>query len=165
MRKVIFMLLVIAASTFGNTEVSAQAPTKVKTYTKAIRRTGIHGASDGVVKAADTLANADAGNIGHPVTYAYDLAFRYKVKKLSGTLAGYATLWGTNDTVGGPWYPIKATRTTCPTCVDSMATFSNADSLQFTWIVPKSPFSHYAIDATTTGTVTATHTLVTDYKY
>jgi hypothetical protein len=155
------IILLLAAITIGSSvDVHAQGPTKYKKYTAAVKRD-----NTGTVVSTDTLTDGDNGTIGHPVTYAYDLTFNFKATRLSGTLAGYATLIGTSDSTNGPWYPIKGNRTQCNTCVDSLATFTDAATNTFTWMVPRSPFLYYKVLYYTTGTVTAITSLVTDYKY
>ena len=141
-------------------DANAQAPTQNKRFTAVTRYNNA-----GTPVSRDTITNAETGSIGHRVTYAYDLSFNYTITRLSGTLAGSSVLKGTNDTTLGPWHTVKGDTTQCSTCVVSTATLTNAATNTFTWRVKSSPFVYYRIQTTTTGTVTATHDLVTDYKY
>jgi hypothetical protein len=161
MKKVLLLLMLVATICVDS---YAQTPTRNKRFTAVTRRTG--GVDvNGTIKAADTLTNADTGTIGHAVNYAYDLSFNYTVTRLSGTLAGNVSLYGTNDSLNGPWVLIKADTSQCPSCALSTGTFTNAASNRFVYRVPRSPFTYYRLQTITSGTVTATHSLITDYKY
>ncbi len=161
MKKVLLLLMLVATICVDS---YAQAPTANKRFTDVTRRTGsVNTAS--VPKATDSLVNVDTGTIGHRVSYAYDLSFNYTVTRLSGTLAGSVTLHGTNDSVNGPWLHVKADTSQCKTCTVTTGTFTNAATNKFTFRVPRSPFTYYRLEAITSGTVIATHSLVTDYKY
>lgn len=153
----------MAATTICS-DAAAQAPTKNKRLTAVTRRTGSVTTAS-VPKATDSLVNVDTGTIGHVVNYAYDLSFNYTVTRLSGTLAGSVTLYGTNDSVNGPWRLVKADTAQCPACTVTTGTYSNAATNTFTFRVPRSPFTYYRLQGVTSGTVIATHALVTDYKY
>ena len=141
-------------------DANAQAPTQNKRFTTVTRYNNA-----GTPVSRDTITNAETGSIGHKVTYSYDLTFNYTITRLGGTLAGSSILKGTTDTANGPWHTVVGDTSQCATCVGAKATLTNAASNQFTWRVKASPFVYWRIYTTTTGTVTATHDLVTDYKY
>lgn len=157
------ILLLIAATTFLSTStVQAQAPIVTKSNTVIVKRN-----SSGTVVPIgnDTLTDGDNGSMSTYSRYSWNLTFKLNITRRSGTLAGYATLNGTDDTTNGPWYPIKGTRTECNTCVDSLATFTNAATNSFTWKIPHAQFLYYRVNYWTTGTVTATFNLLNYFNY
>ncbi len=160
MKNFIKMLLIAATTMICAAEIHAQAPIVTKSNKAVVMRN-----NSGTVVTVDTLADDDNGSFSTWSRYNWNLTFKLNISRHSGTLAGYATLTGADDTVNGPWYPLKGDLTQCNTCADSVVTFTNAATNSFTWKIPKAQFQYYRLNYNTTGTVTATFNLQNFFNY
>jgi len=96
----------------------------------------------------------------------YDVVVDMAITKISGTVAGTATLQGSMD--NATWYAITGNTTYCAACIGASATMTNtAGTKHYQWYVPHSAtgYLYYQLLAVPTGTMSATFNPTVSYRY
>jgi len=151
-----------AFNSYGHTPYMIRSYTTIGHYPYTVRLNGY-----------DTLSNADTSwaQIGYPNKY--NMIFDLYVTKLSGTLAGTAILKASNKAtvpaVGDfTWMPITGTSTYCTSCVStySVTIANTTGTAQYEWHVPydAADYNNWEIEVITSGTCTATYTVLPTYR-
>lgn len=148
MKKIVFLLALVAPFAFANTAKAQYVGARVFS-----------------LQVGDTLTNADSVYRSFQNTTAIaSMGIQVNVKTLSGTLAGKAYLYGSNDARNYTVVDSATYATTAPvgTIFGPTSAYTNVAKMT----EGASPFQYYIIMAVSSGTVSAsTQFLLTTRKY
>lgn len=138
MKKLIFLLTILSITALFYPQDKLSAQTAYTTMTLTPNN--------------DTLSNGDTLLAKGTITKSGDAAIYLFVQRVSGTLAGGATLWVSADDI--TYHPFSATDTLA-LVNGSVFTFNGITGLGKTWTITNNPWNYYQIRVITTGTVVA----------
>lgn len=119
----------------------------------------------GTVKTLDTLVNTDTGFLYVTFNGSYDLQFKATITKISGTVAGAAIVFGSND--GTNWFALESVITgtgiTASQYQEDTATITDATA-SYWWNLPHGLFQYYRVRIISSGTSTYSYTGTAYYR-
>ena len=149
-----------AFASYGHTFASYRSYTTIGHYPFTVRLNGY-----------DTLTATDTGWVQWSMPNVYLQCTDLSVKRLSGTVAGTAVLYGCNSAtmpspISGLWQAITANTTYCTGCVGASATITGTGTTLYEWHVPEiaCDYNQFQIRVISTGSNTFTFTLSDLYK-
>lgn len=119
----------------------------------------------GTVKTLDTLVNTDTGFLYVTLNGTYDMQYKMNITKITGTVAGSAILFGSNDL--STWFALESVITgtgiTAGQFQEDTVTVANATASY--WLnLPHSLFKYYRIRIISSGTSTYSYTGTVYYR-
>ncbi len=160
MKKLLFFLAIAATGLLTAPAQTHAQPIAVR----SIHMLSTDGA--GTVLTPTITTNTSTYQLGFRCRYKYDLTFDLTNTVLSGTLTGgIAVLFGTNDSVNGPWLPVRGDQINCPNCIKDTLHFSGTGTTTGTWHVSDPVFNYHEFKTYYGGTQTSQPSAVMWYKY